>query len=306
MRNFLRYLLPFFAGVVVFTSCIPNKRLVYFQNKKEPKRGEVSNQDTSGRTYDTHYKEYRLKPKDIITVRVGSITPSEYDFVQKYEEQLGLIRKLSQYNTLGGQSGQQRQAATGGGGGGGGSQGEGLTSISLDRTQTGFILDGNGDLELPYIGKITLADLTIPQTEHLIRDKLKGYFETPVVRVQLLSFHFTILGEVNNEGRYTTYDPNASVIDAISLAGNLNDFADRSKIKIVRFQGEKAEVLYINTLKEDLLGQPGFYLQPNDLLIVPPLPARAARKYTLPTSTTAISLISSTLTLVLFLLTLDN
>jgi polysaccharide biosynthesis/export protein len=301
MRTTIHYLLLFFAGSMLFSSCIPNKRLVYFQNQREPKRGQVSNRDTVGRTYNTAFREYLLKPNDIITVRVGSITPSEYDFVQKYEEQLGLIRKLTQYNTLAGQSGQQRQAAAGGG-----SQGEGLSSISLDRTQTGFILDDKGDLELPYIGKLSLAGLTIPQTEVLVREKLKGYFETPVVRIQLLNFHFTILGEVNNEGRYTTYDPNVTVIDAISLAGNLNDFADRSRIKVVRFEGQKAEVLYINTLHEDLLGQPGFYLQPNDLLIVPPLPARAARKYTLPASTTAISLISSTLTLVLFLLTVNN
>src|SRR5690606_32773403 len=102
-----------------------------------------------------------------------------------------------------------------------------MNPIALDRQQTGFILDEEGFLELPYIGKIELAGKTIPQCENLIREKLTGYFETPVVRVQLLNFHFTILGEVNQEGRYTIYDPNATIIDAISLAGNLNDFADR-------------------------------------------------------------------------------
>jgi polysaccharide biosynthesis/export protein len=301
MRNFLNYLLPFFAGLVILSSCIPNKRLVYLQSKNEPKRGSVSNQDTSVRSYATSYREYELKAGDVITVRVGSITPTEYDFVQKYEEQLGLIRKLNQYNQ-GDQSAQQRQIT----GGAGGTQGQGLSSIALDRTQTGFILDETGALELPYIGKLNLLGLTIPEAEQLIRRQLTGYFETPVVRVQLLSFHFTILGEVNNEGRYTIYDPNASIIDAISLAGNMNDFADRSKIKVVRFTGDKADVFYVNILKENLLGQPGFYLQPNDLLIVAPLPARAARKYTVPTSTTAISLISSTLTLILFLTTINN
>jgi polysaccharide biosynthesis/export protein len=111
---------------------------------------------------------------------------------------------------------------------------------------------------------------------------------------------------VNNEGRYTIFDPNASVIDAITLSGNLTDFADRSMIKVVRNQGDRAEIFYVNTLKEDLLGQPGFYLQPNDLLIVPPLKARQTRRYTLPTYTTAISVISTTLTLLLFLAGMNN
>jgi polysaccharide biosynthesis/export protein len=297
MKHFLKYLPVLIVLAIVLEGCVPNRRLVYLQNKSEPRRGHVRNSDSVARSYTTRLDEYILKPKDIITVRVASITPTEYDFVQKYEEQLGLIRKLNQYDQLN-QAGRNQRMSTGTGGD--------MSSIGLDRQQTGFILDAEGYLELPYIGKIKLAGMTIPETELFIREKLKGYFETPVVRVQLLSFHFTILGEVNNEGRFTIFDPNASIIDAITLAGNLNDFADRSKIKIIRFEGNEAEVFYVNTLKEDLLSQPGFFLKPNDLVIVPPLQARATRKYTLPTYTTAISLITSTLTFILFIATLNN
>lgn len=172
--------------------------------------------------------------------------------------------------------------------------------------QTGFILDEKGNLELPFIGVLELANLSIPQAEKLITSKLLGYFETPVVRIQLLSFHFTILGEVQKEGRYTSFDPNTTMIDAFILAGNLNDFADRSKIKVVRFDGENASIFYVNMLKEDILGQPGFFLKPNDLIIVSPLEARASRKYTLPNYSTAISLVTTTLTFILFLITINK
>jgi len=300
MMRFPKLLFLCIVSGMIASSCVPNKRLVYLQKPPEPKHGEVSNADTSSRKYQTHYSQYRLKPLDIISIRIASITPSEYDFVQKYEEQLGLIRKLLQYDQLNAASSRMRI------GGGGSTGGEGMSSIALDRTQTGFTLDADGSLELPYIGKINMSGMTIPETEQFIREKLKGYFETPVVRVQLLNFHFTILGEVNNEGRFTMYDPNATIIDAITVAGNLTDFADRSKIKIVRFKGADAEVFYINALKEDLLEQPGFFLQPNDLVIVPPLQARATRKYTLPTYTTAISVLSTTVTLILFLASLNN
>jgi polysaccharide biosynthesis/export protein len=300
MTKFSPYLLIFFAGIVIMTSCVPNKRLVYLQKPPEPEPGDVRNADTVARHYKTKMEEYTLRPEDIISVRIASLTPGEFDFVQKYEEQLGLIRKLTQYDQSN-QAGGSRMRSSGGGGSDGG-----MSSITLDRLQTGFALDRDGYLELPQIGRVQLSGLTIPQTEELIKEKLKGYFETPVVRVQLLSFHFTILGEVNNEGRYTVFDPNATIIDAITIAGNLNDFADRSGIKIVRFEGEQANVFYINTLSEDLLEQPGFYLRPNDLVIVPPLKARATRKYTLPTYTTTISLVSSTLAFVLFLITLDR
>jgi polysaccharide biosynthesis/export protein len=302
MTKFSQYLLAFFAGIVILaSSCVPNRRLVYLQKPPEPKRGEVANADTIlRRKYQTHLKEYLLKPGDIISLRVASITPGEFDFVQKYEEQLGLIRKLNQYE-------QSNMSSSGNRSNSSASQSEqGMAPIMLDRQQTGFILDSSGQLELPYIGTIKLEGSSIPAAEVLIKEKLKGYFETPVVRIQLLSFHFTILGEVNNEGRYTVFDPNASVMDAFALAGNLTDFADRSKIKIVRFTGSKAEVFYVNALKEDLLGQPGFFLEPNDLVIVAPLKARSSRKYTLPTYTTAISLVTSTLTLILLLTSVNN
>jgi polysaccharide export outer membrane protein len=289
----MRFLL-LIATIFCLSACVPNKRLVYLQTKHEPKRGAVSNADTTKRYYKTYFEEYVLKPRDIISIRIGSITPAEFDFVQKYEEQLGLIRKLNQYDQASKNQG-QRSSAQGGNGD------AGLSSITLDRLQSGFVLDDEGNLELPYIGTIKLSGISVPEAELVLKQKLRGYFETPVVRVQLLSFHFTILGEVNKEGRYTTFDPNSTVIDAISISENLTDFADRSKIKIVRTRGDEAEVFYVNTLSEDLLGQPGFYLRPNDVIIVPPLPARAARKYALPTYATTISLITSTLAFVLFL-----
>src|SRR5690349_19637224 len=83
--------------VVVIGSCVPNKRIVYLQSKKEPARGAVSNADTAARKYKTHFKDYVFKPRDIISLNIASITPQEFDFVKKYEEQLGLIRKLTQY-----------------------------------------------------------------------------------------------------------------------------------------------------------------------------------------------------------------
>lgn len=305
----IRSLFWLVALVIVLAACVPNKRLVYLQNDPEPKRGEVSNADSLFRTYTTRLSDYQLKPNDIISLNVASITPTEFDFVKKYEEQLGLIRKLYQYDQ-GNLAGNQRTGGVGSGGnvggGVGGQANAGMNAISLDRQQTGFELDAAGNLELPYIGVLKLSGLTIPQTETLLKEKLLGYFETPVVRVTLLSFHFTILGEVNEEGRYTTYNPNTSVIDAVTLAGNLNDFADRSKIKVVRYHGEKATVFYVNMLAEDLLAQPGYFLQPNDLIIVPPLKARFLKKYGLQSYAAALTLITSTITLLVLIASLNN
>lgn len=291
------------ALVLVLGACVPNKRIIYLQNDSEPKRGSIKNSDSLSRTYTTRYTEYTLKPYDIISLNIASITPGEFDFVKRYEEQLGLFRKLNQYNQ-GSQTGVQQQRIGGGGGSSGGV--EGISALSLDMQPTGFELDGQGYLELPYIGMLKLVGLTLHQTEALLKEKLIGYFETPVVRVQLLSFHFTILGEVNNEGRYTSFDANTSVIDALTLANNLNDFADRSKIKVVRYSRDKATVFYVNILAEDILAQPGYYLQPDDIIIVPPLKARFLKKYGLQSYSAALTLITSTITMLVLIASLKN
>ena len=284
-----------------------DKRIVYLQSPSEPKRGTTRNSDTTSRVYQTHFEDYKLKPKDIISIRIASITPGEFDFVKKYEQQLGLIRKLNQYDQgTQGSSGQSRMGMGASGVNGEDEVGDGMNAFMLDRMPTGFILDPEGNLELPFLGKLVLKGLTISQTEAFIKEKLKGFFETPVVRIQLLSFHFTILGEVNKEGRFTIFNPNATIIDAIAIAENLNDFADRSGIKIVRMEGDKAHVFYVNMLSEDLLGQSGYFLQPNDLIIVPPLEVRATKKYTLPAATTTFGLITSSISLMVLIITLST
>ncbi len=304
MKTLIRNLINIIVIGIFLSSCVPNKRIVYLQHPDDPERGEVMESDSIIRTYQTYNKPYKLKPEDIISLRIASLTPTEFDFVKQYEEQLGIIRKLNQYNQGNQSGGNQNMRMQGAGGGG--EDGSGLMPIMLDRQQTGFTIDRKGMLELPEIGEVKLAGLSIREAEELIKDKLKNYFETPVIRIQLLSFHFTILGEVNMEGRYTSFDPETNVIDAISLAENLTDFADRTRLKVVRFEGEEAQVYYVNTLREDLVAQKGFYLQPNDLIVVPPLRARQSRNYLLPTTSNIIGVTDTVLSLVFVVLSQAN
>jgi polysaccharide export outer membrane protein len=297
----IKPILLYFLGALFISSCVPNRKIVYLQANDDLKTENIT--DEVVRRYDAKVKEYILKPNDIISLRVASITPEEYNFIKKYEEQLGQIRKLNQYqqNAMG--NGQNNRMMNQGGffQQRGGEEGGGISSLMLDQMQSGFVLDEDGQLELPEIGTVTLSGLSLEQAEDSIRSKLQGYFETPMVRIQLLNFHFTILGEVEAEGRYTAFDPNFNLFDAFMLAGNLTEFADRSNIKIVRTNGDHREIVYLNTLDEDLLAADYFYLQPGDLIVVPPLPVRTTRNYTLPSTSTIISIVTAAISLYVIL-----
>jgi polysaccharide export outer membrane protein len=294
-----------------FQACVPNKRLVYLQYEEDFKDNPFPS-DSIVRTYDLKRPDYRLNPNDIISLRVASITPEEFNFIRQYEQQLGQIRKLSQYQQGLMQQGNNQFMNQMGMRGGGGGNNQGVmgdpmvSALLLDQMQSGFVLDPTGSLDLPRIGTVNLTGLTIEEAESKIKGLLDGFFETPMVRIQLLSFHFTIVGEVNQEGRYTSFDPNPNIFDAIMLAGNLSEFADRSNIKIVRQQNGQARIIYLNTLAEKTLAAEHFFLQPDDLIIVPPLEARTTRTYTFTSASTIVGVLSGALSLVLLLITLNN
>jgi len=285
-------------------SCVPNRKIVYLQDRDELKTKYPT--DTVLRSYPVKREPYRLRAGDIISMRVASVTDEEYNFISKYEMQLGSIKELNQYSTGNAAANDKGQTSQTNWNYGNLGQMEGSTALLLERLNSGFKIDSKGNLDLPQVGPIRLEGLTISQAEDTIKSALQGYYETPMVRVQLLSFHYTILGEVTNEGRYTSYNPNLNIFDAFLLAGNLTELADRSQIKIVRQNGDAHEIIYLNTLKEELLSNQNFYLKPNDMIIVPPLQARNAQRYTLPRINTVLGIVGSAISVAALILTLSK
>ena len=277
--KYVRHWLAIIVFGLLISSCVQTKKITYLQNGKDRKSDVVG--DSIMRTYNLKKELYQLKPGDIVSIRVGSITDDKFDFIRQYETDLGIIRKLEQYqqnlrgpddltnvnNALNRVNIQSDKTISG---------------LILSRQNTGFTLDVNGELELPELGKMKLEGSTITEAEELVRKKLEGYYETPMVRIQLLNYHFTVLGEVENEGRFTTFDPEITIFDALSLAGNIGEFARRTNIKIIRQENGQAKVIYLNMLDETTLTAENFYVKRNDIIIVPALEARTAHKYTLP------------------------
>lgn len=301
----LHYSIPAIGIVLFMVSCVPNKKLVYLQAENELKIEKTYDSITA--TYDLKHERYKLKPEDIISLRVASITPDEYNFIKKYETDLGIIRKLNQYNRLNQGDGNASQPLMGGAGGQSSESGfNNISTIILDRLNTGFVLDLNGELLLPKIGKIKLSGLTLQEAEQKVTELLMGYFETPMVRIQLLNFHFTILGEVNEEGRYTSFNPEISIFDAITMSGNLTEFADRANIKIIRMQDGIAKTYFINTLDETTLNAENLFLRQGDLIIIPPLKARTINNYGLPNATRTLSIVGTTISFIALFISLTQ
>ena len=261
---FSRWLLVGVAAIF-FGSCVPNRKVVYLQKDDVNKKDLPK--DSVVRRHDMRIKDYVIQPLDLLSIRVESLTEEDYDFFSKLYPQ------------------------TQGGGGNIGGQ-----------LLTGFLVDNNGEIEFPVVGKVRMAGMSVFQAQDKLQEVLGPFLRDPVARVRLLNFRFTVLGEVNNESQVVSMNTRVTLMEAIGLAGGLSELADRENVKIVRQHGNESEIFYVNLLEEDLLSSDYYYVQQNDIIVVPPLRQRPFRNYW----SQNIALFVSTVSVVLLVINLIN
>lgn len=223
--------------------------------------------DTIIRSYDIVSYDYRIQPEDNISVRFESLTPEEYDIFNRNMEQ------------------QQNQNLN---------QGNAIL--------IGELVDPQGEISYPVIGKVKVAGLTVYEAQDTLQKIADIYLDSPVVKVRLINFRFTILGEAKREGTVTLANNRVNYIEAIGLAGGLTDLADKKNLKLIRQINGKAEVRYLNLLDEAFIHSPEYFVHQNDILIVPALRQRPYQTY----FGKNLSLVISSLSLLLITITLIN
>jgi polysaccharide export outer membrane protein len=239
-------------GVVLLLlgACVPNRKLVYLQKDDLKKRSEIP-KDTVLRQHVLDIKEYRIQPLDILSINFETLT--------KENDETNFLDKLS-----------TRSNSSSGGSGGGGSSG-GMSN--------GIVVNANGDIDYAVLGKIHVGGLTLFQAKDSIEKVVSQFVPDVIARVRMMNFRFTILGEVNSESTVMSNNTRLTMMEAIGLSGGLGELADRSHVKVLRQNGTQVDVFYVDLLKEEYIESPYYYVQQNDVIIVPPLKQRPFRKY---------------------------
>lgn len=133
-----------------------------------------------------------------------------------------------------------------------------------------YLIDAEGIIEFPVIGNLKIAGLTNVETKNMIKDSLKSYVNNPIVSVKLENFKVMILGEVNNPGPYSINNEQATIIDAIGLAGDLGIRGKRKDITVLRKQNNKQIVYKIDLTSKDIFNSPVYYLAQDDIIYIEP------------------------------------
>jgi len=141
---------------------------------------------------------------------------------------------------------------------------------SASRSVNGNLVDAAGNINLPMLGKIAVAGMTIAEAEDTIRAISRQYLKDATVKVRLLSYKVTILGEVKTPGIYYNNNSYITVLDAISLAQGTTDYAKLTDVLVLRPTPRGTRTYSINLNSKTALASGAWYLQPDDVVILQP------------------------------------
>lgn len=183
----------------------------------------------------------RIMPKDMLTITVSTVTPEA-------SEPFNLYMRSS--------VGSSGQLSSGGG------------------NLMGYLVDNEGNINFPVIGKIHVVGLTKNQCQDLIASKISPYLsatEKPIVTVRMSSFHVTVIGEVGGPKVVPVTTEKMNVIEAIASAGDLGIFGKRDNVLLVREDANgQREAHRLNLNDANIFNSPYYYLQQNDIIYVEP------------------------------------
>jgi polysaccharide export outer membrane protein len=226
--------------LTILCACGTNKRIVYFNDLQDSAKVKSIVQQP--------YKEPQIQADDILSITIQTIDPSNSANINQVTAMPITGSSLTSSSSMG---------ATG-------------TQVN------GFLVDKDGFVELPMLGKIKMVGLTTMQAREIVRQKAAIYFKEPTVQVRFANFKITVLGEVDKPGPYIIPNEKVSILDAIGLAGDLTVFGKRENVLLIRDNNGKKEFYRFNLNSTESLKSPAFYLQQNDIVYVEGNKAKAA------------------------------
>lgn len=221
-----------FLLILALFSCRNSQELVYMQNTYHEEVLEALPDSVT---------EYQVKPGDILYVSIKSMNAE--------------VNAL--FNPEAGMSTQSSNSAQ-------------KFTTPQGAYLYGFELDKNGNLRLPILGLIPVAGNTQSEIEAIIQAQADKYMKDAIVKVKLLNYMVTVLGEVKSPGVYYNYNNNFTLLSALGMANGNTDFADINKITVIRPMEDGNKVIKLDLSNKESWMSEAFYLYPNDYVFVEP------------------------------------
>lgn len=229
-----------FLAIVGFAlaSCVTARKVNYMQ---EPDKYIPSYADT------VVFEDYRLRVGDRLYIYVYSLDPKITQMYNTTTMRYGYMRYIQQQN--------------------GGSSSTDLYT---------YLVDDNGEIDFPTIGKVYVKDMTSREVKYKIEEELGTLlkelpgFSTISVDAYIVNRTFSIIGA--QSGRYTIAKEKMTIFEALALAGDLGEFNSRKEIKLVREKDGVTTIKTFDVRSKDIINSEFYYIEPNDIIYIRKIP----------------------------------
>ncbi|MEC4050895.1 polysaccharide biosynthesis/export family protein [Flavobacterium sp. SUN046] len=258
--------LVFIVSLILFTSCVSRKKMVYFQESEQ-----VGGSDNSKGNVANF--EPVIQNDDMLFIQVSDL---EADAVTHFNLQ----------------SSQSVTDAAG--------INAGSNNTYAAQKQT-YLVDNIGNIDFPVLGSISVGNLSVTKVKELLREKLTVYLKNPIVNVRIVNFKVSVLGEVNKPGTVSIVSQRVTLPEALAMSGDLTIYARRDNVLLIRdVQGVKT-YNRIDLTNSNIVDSPFYYLDQNDVIYVEPRKVKLNSTAISSNITTVISIVSFLITTTLIL-----
>ncbi len=133
-----------------------------------------------------------------------------------------------------------------------------------------YLVDSNGDITFPVVGKIHVSGLTKAQISKALDEKLAPFLKNPTIIVQLENFQISVLGEVNRPGKYSTQNDRITILEALSMAGDITIYGKKRNVLVTRELNGKIEFARLDLTNPEIFNSEYYFLKQNDVIYVEP------------------------------------
>ena len=234
MKNstLLRLPLAFVLMLLIGTSCIPQKKIIYLQGAEYLKENPQKVEENFALT---------IQPDDQLSIAISS---KDKELIEPFNTKAYIGMGIGAQN-----------------------------SISTQSQLAFFQVDNQGEIDFPILGKLHVQGLTRQEVEKMIEKLLitGNHIKDPQVSVKIMSFKVSVLGEVRNPGVQQITGERLTILEAISLAGDLLPTAKRKNVLVLREEDGLRKSYKVDlTSGYEVLNSPVYYLQQNDVVYVEP------------------------------------
>lgn len=244
---------------LLMASCVTSKRVNLMQ---EPgKNGIPQYADTMS------YEDYELRIGDRL-----------YIYVYSVDERVDKM-----FNSSSGTIGMQM--LQGGGGAGG----------SYDLYT--YLVQEDGCIDFPMVGRVPVRGMTTRGVKRVLEDELSSFiksygdYQMMSVEVKIVRRSFSVISD-RGSGTFNIQKEKVTIFEALAMAGDIGDFGDRSKVRIVREKEGQTQVKEFDVRSEDIINSEFYYIEPNDVIYIQRIKGQS---FGINSVTTSISVVATTL-----------